>query len=59
MKYGWTDGRTDRHTAVQRETIVPSHYRVAGYKNTISCHFSVYSINFCFDISPLTFGPKQ
>ena len=26
------DGRTDRHTAVQRETIIPRHYGVAGYK---------------------------
>ena len=31
---GWTDGRTDRHKDVQRETkIPPSHYCVAGYKN--------------------------
>ena len=30
----WMDGRTDRHTDVQRETIIPpSHYCVAGYKN--------------------------
>ena len=28
------DGRTDRHTDVQRETIIPRHYRVAGYNNT-------------------------
>ena len=28
-----TDGWTDRHTDIQRETIIPSHYRVAGYKN--------------------------
>ena len=28
-----TDGRSDRHTDVQRETIIPRHYRVAGYKN--------------------------
>ena len=28
-----TDGRTDRHTDVQRETIIPRNYRVAGYKN--------------------------
>ena len=27
------NGRTDRHTNVQRETIIPRHYRVAGYKN--------------------------
>ena len=25
-----TDGRTDRHTDVQRETIIPLHYRVGG-----------------------------
>ena len=31
-----TDGRTDRHTDVQRETIVPRHCRVAGYKKYIS-----------------------
>ena len=29
---GRTDGRTDRHTDVQRETILPRHYWVAGYK---------------------------
>ena len=27
-----TDGRTDRHTDVQRETIITRHYCVAGYK---------------------------
>ena len=26
-----TDGRLDGHTDVQRETIIPHHYRVAGY----------------------------
>ena len=34
---GWTfgraDGRTDGHTEVQREAIIPRHYCVAGYKN--------------------------
>ena len=31
-----TDGRTtDGHTDVQRETIIPRHYRVAGYKKYI------------------------
>ena len=30
-----TDGRPDRHTDVQRETIIPRHYRVAGYKNSV------------------------
>ena len=30
---GWTDGhRTDRLTDDQRETIIPRHYCVAGYK---------------------------
>ena len=29
------DGRTDRHTDVQRETIIPRHYCVAGYKKTV------------------------
>ena len=29
MYNGWTD----RHTDDQRETIIPHHYRVAGYKN--------------------------
>ena len=29
------DGRTDRHTDVQRETIIPRHYFVAGYKNSL------------------------
>ena len=33
MINGRTDGRTDRHTDVQRETIIPRHYCVAGYKN--------------------------
>ena len=28
-----TDGRTDRHTDVQRETIIPRHYCVAGNNN--------------------------
>ena len=28
-----TDGQTDRHTG---ETIIPRHYRVAGYKNITS-----------------------
>ena len=35
-KYGWTDmydWRTDRYN-VQHETIIPHHYRVAGYKNS-------------------------
>ena len=27
-----TDGRTDGHMDVQRETIIPHHYCVAGYK---------------------------
>ena len=27
------DGRTDGHTDVQRETILPRHYCVVGYKN--------------------------
>ena len=32
---GWTtDGWTDRHKDVQHETIIPRHYRVAGYENT-------------------------
>ena len=45
---GWmTDGRTDS-TDVQSETIVPHHCPVAGYRNTINGHFSVYSINFLF-----------
>ena len=35
----WTDGRTDdwqtdRHTDIQRETLIPRHYCVAGYKKT-------------------------
>ena len=30
-----TDGPTDRHTDVQRETIIPRHYRVAGYKTSL------------------------
>ena len=40
-----TDGRTDvpnRHTDVQCETIIPRHYRVAGYKkNTNSFELSL------------------
>ena len=31
-----TDGQTDRHTDIQRETIIPRHYCVAGYKNVRS-----------------------
>ena len=27
-----TEGRTDRHTDIQREAIIPRHYCVAGYK---------------------------
>ena len=27
------DGQTDTHMDVQRETIIPCHYRVVGYKN--------------------------
>ena len=30
--YDWrTDGRTDRHTDLQSETIIPNHYCVVGY----------------------------
>ena len=29
-----TEGRTDRYTDVQRETIIPRHYRVAGYNKS-------------------------
>ena len=33
---GWTtDWPTDRHTDIQCETIIPGHYRVAGYKKNI------------------------
>ena len=36
-------GRMDRHTDIQRETIIPGHYRVAGYKK---CQiFIVYTLN--------------
>ena len=28
------DGQMDRHMDVQRETIIPHHYIVAGYKKT-------------------------
>ena len=34
-----TDGRTDRHTDVQRENIIPRHYRVAGYKKYILLYY--------------------
>ena len=30
-----TDGRPDGHTDSQRDTIIPRHYRVAGYKNGV------------------------
>ena len=30
---GTIDGWMDRHTDIQRETIIPCHYHVAGYKN--------------------------
>ena len=29
-----TDGQTDGHTDVQRETIIPRHYCVTGYNNS-------------------------
>ena len=29
---GWMDGWTDGHMDIQRETIIPGHYQVAGYK---------------------------
>ena len=33
---GWTtDWPTDRHTDIQCKTIIPGHYRVAGYKKNI------------------------
>ena len=28
-----TDGRMNKHMDVQRETIIPHHFCVAGYKN--------------------------
>ena len=44
-----TDWRTDRHTDIQHETIMPRHYCVGGYKNVIcySCdwHFKVVLLN--------------
>ena len=50
-----TDGRTDRHTDMQRETIIPRHSRVAGYKNyepkayklcvsLKGCHIQLYQL---------------
>ena len=37
------DGRTDSHTDAQRETIILSHFRVAGYKKvrekSRACHY--------------------
>ena len=35
-KYGRMDKWTDRYTDIQRETIIPRHYRVAGYKKTVT-----------------------
>ena len=40
-KYGWidnctTDRWTHRHMDVLRETIIPHHYCVVGYKNELS-----------------------
>ena len=34
------DWQSDRHTSVEREAIIPRHYRVAGYKNSNSFTFS-------------------
>ena len=40
--YDWqTDGQTDRHTALQRETIIPRHYCVVGYKKYTIQQFSL------------------
>ena len=37
----WTDGETDGHMDSQSDTIIPHHYRVAGFKNVVcySWHF--------------------
>ena len=37
-----TDERTHRQTDVQRETIIPRHYRVAGYKKLYYDHLFIY-----------------
>ena len=40
-----TDWRTDRHMDVQRETKIPRHYRVVGYKkvaNLLPKHNWIY-----------------
>ena len=39
-----TDGRTDRHTDVQRETIIPCHYSVVGYKKYNPPSNSIYCL---------------
>ena len=38
-----TDGRMDRHMHVRRETIIPHHYLLAGYKND----YFLYNLYIC------------
>ena len=45
-----TDRRTDRHTDIQHETIIPYHYRVVGYKNVL--FVCVVTIIWCWPSQP-------
>ena len=56
MKNGQMDGhmadrQMDRHTDVQRETIIARHYRVAGYKKG-----STKTNSFILRVDPLSEG---
>ena len=42
------DGRADRHADVQRETIIPCHYRVAGYEKDNSFQLQSGPVFFFF-----------
>ena len=45
------DGQTDGQMDVQRETIIPHHYCVTGYKN-LELYFILYfsGLNFAFNV---------
>ena len=57
-EWSTTDGRmgghTDRHTGDQRETIIPRHYRVAGYKKVTKLWFQRNE-----QLIPSEFHPKS
>ena len=70
--YHWQmDGRTDWHTDVQCETIIPRHYRVAGYKKLSKnikkktkkkrylLRFWPSMLSFCFNLPILIYSSPQ